>query len=417
MRTRLLASLAVYALGACTHDLTVYDQVDAQASRALDVLYVFDDSADRGNYDRMAAQLDDLQAQLTTVDGALPSLHVGVVTADLGTRGVRDPQPGPAFGHCAGNGDAGALTTFGAGLTFGRFLQDQPAAADRRIRNFDASLGTALARLTNPAVDTASAGCEISQPLEAMRRALDPATNPGFVRADAALAIIFLTNKDDCSLARSAMLDPFDTSLGSSIAFRCTEQGIVCDGSDLRTPGARTHCRPREASPFLVDVSEYRTFLAGLKPDAADITVSAVAGARDQVQIAAGPTLAPACQGGGNAAQPAVRLGALVDAFGGATVDACTQDAAYQQIAAPIARRQRACFPNLDAASSCTVREVSGAATVELPQCTDGGARPCWYRYVDAATCPDGAHVGLGVDRGDAPPPASSRLQATCDAR
>lgn len=416
MRASLFAVLAACVLVACTHELTVYDQVDAEASRALDILYVFDNSADRGNYDRMAAQLEELRSQLTTVDGSLPSLHVGVVTTDLGTRGTRDPQPGPGFGHCVGNGDAGALTTFGAGLTFGRFLQDQPGEGDRRIRNFDAGLDAALARLTNPAASIASTGCEIGQPLEAMRRALDPAVNPGFVRSDAALAVVFLTNKDDCSLARSAMLDPFDTSLGASIPFRCTEQGIACDGGDLRTPGTRANCRPREASPFLVDVSEYRTFLAELKPDPADVAVAAVAGPRGPLQVAAGPTLAPSCQGAGNAALPAVRLGALVDAFGGALVDACTQDAAYQQIAAPIARRQRACFPDLGAARTCTVREVTAAAAAELPQCTDTSARPCWYRYVDASTCPAGAHVGLGVDRGGARPPASSRLQATCDA-
>jgi hypothetical protein len=275
------------------------------------------------------------------VDGQLPSLHVGVVTTDLGTRSRLDPQPGPPIGHCAGDGDAGKLATFNAGLSFGNFLEDLRGPGGTRIRNFDSGLVPELARLTDPAPGTANTGCEFPQPLEAMRRALDPATNPDFIRPGAVLAIVFLTSQDDCSLARGAMLDPFDTSLGPSLAFRCTEQGVICDPDDPRKPGTHTGCRPRERSAFLVDVSEYQTFLAHYKPDPRDVVVSAVAGPRSPFEVRndGAPALAPSCQGAGGSARPAVRIGALVDRFGGALIDGCTQDAAYQQITAPIAGR------------------------------------------------------------------------------
>jgi hypothetical protein len=403
-------------LASCTHDLAVFDRVEVPAARDLDILYVLDNSPARGTYDQMASQLGVLQARLAGPDGQLPSLHVGLVTTDLGTRARLDPQPGPPIGHCAGDGDAGKLVALDGGLSFGGFLEDLRGPGDTRIRNFDQALIPALARLTNPAPATANPGCEFPQPLEAMRRALDAATNPDFIRPGAALSIVFLTSQDDCSLARGALLDPFDTSLGPSLAFRCTEQGVICDPDDPRKAGVHTGCRPRDGSAFLVNVSEYATFLAQYKPDPRDVVVSAVAGPRGsfEVQNDGVPALAPSCQGAGGSAQPAVRIGALVDRFGGALVDGCSQDAAYAQIAAPIAGRQRSCFPSLRRSDGedCTVTAVAGGVETELARCADGGATPCWYTYDDAAACPSGDHVGIAV-RGDTAA-GGSRIAATC---
>ena len=416
-----MRALVFLVLASCTHDIAVFDRVDVPTARDLDILYVFDTSPGRGTYDQLASQLGVLQAQLAGVDGQLPSLHVGVVTTDLGTRGRLDAKPGPPIGHCAGEGDAGKLVTFQAGLTFGRFLEDLPGPGDTRIRNFDPALVTELAQLTNPAPGTANTGCEFPQPLEAMRRALDPATNPDFIRPGAALSIVFLTDHDDCSLARTAMLDPFDTSLGPSLAFRCTEQGVICDPDDPRKPGTHTSCRPREGSPFVVNVSDYQTFLAQYKPDPDDVVVSAVAGPRSSFEVrdAGAPALAPSCQGPGGDATPAVRIGALVDRFGGALIDGCTQDAAYQQIAAPLANRRRSCFPDLRRSDGedCTVTEVAGGVETELARCADGNPPPCWSTYTDAAGCPGGDHIGIAITRGATAAPAGSHIQATCFAK
>lgn len=416
-----MKALLFLVLASCTHDLAVFDQVDVKPARDLDILYVFDNSAGRGNYDQMASQLGVLQTQLGNVDGQLPNLHVGVVTTDLGTRSRLDLQAGPPIGHCAGPGDAGKLVTFQAGLSFGSFLQDLRGPDGSRIRNFDSALGSALGRLTNPPAGMANTGCEFAQPLEAMRRALDPTVNPDFIRPDALLSIVFLTNQDDCSLARGAMLDPFNTALGPSLPFRCTEQGVICDPDDPRTPGVKTNCRPRESSPFLVNVSEYQAFLAGYKADPKDVTVSAVAGPRTsfEVQNDGVPALRPSCQGAGGSAKPAVRIGALVDSFGGALIDGCTQDAAYQKILAPIVGRQRSCFPSLRQSDGddCTVIETAGGVDTELGRCADGSPAPCWYTYTDAAGCPGGDHVGIAVNRGQTAAPAGSRIQATCFAK
>jgi len=413
-----MRALLFLVLASCTHDLAVFDRVDVPAARDLDLLFVLDTSTDHGAYAQMASQLDVLQARLADVDGQLPNLHVGVTTADLGTRGTLDTIPGPPVGNCAGTGNAGKLVTFKAAVA-GRFLEDLRGPDGTRLRNFSSDdLALELGRLTNPELLPAATGCDFAQHLEAMRLALDPATNPGFVRPGAMLSVVFLGTKDDCSVAHSAMLDPSDASLGLPSSFRCTEQGVICDPDDPRRPGVKTNCRPRDGSPFMVDVSEYRTFLSHVKPDPGDVIVSAVGGPRTRFEVLdlGFPALAPSCQGPGGNAKPAVRLGALVDSFGGALVDGCSQDAAYQQITAPILARQRACVPDLRQADgdSCTVVELTGGAASELARCGNGGASPCWYSYADAAACPGGDHLAVAVRRGHTTAPAGSHIEATC---
>lgn len=414
-----MRALLLLALASCTHDLAVFDQIDVQPARDLDMLYVLDNSAARGNYDAMASQLGELATQLANVDGQLPSLHVGVVTTDLGSRGRLDARPAPAVGRCDGDGDGGTLVALDGGLAFGSFLEDLRGPGDARIRNFDGALGDALGRLTNPPPGTANTGCDFPQAMEAMRRALDPATNPDFLRPGAMLSVVFLTGQDDCSLAHGEMLDPANAALGPPFAFRCTEQGVICDPDEPRRPGSHTGCRPRDGSPFIVDVADYQRFLAQLKPDPRDVVVSAVAGPRSSFEVAdvGVPALLPSCRGAGGGAMPAVRIGALIDGFGGALVDGCTQDDAYQQIVAPIVGRQRSCFPHLRASDgdSCTVTETAGGALTELPRCGDGGS-PCWTIFADPAACPDGDHVAIAIRR-SAAAPAGARVQATCFAR
>ena len=118
-----LALLSI-TLAACTHDITEFDRIDdVETGGDLDILYVLDNSADRGNYDTMGGQLDVLSAQLATIDGQVPSLHVGVVTADLGTKGTDDALAPATFRNCAGTGDNATLTIFDAGLD-DPFLED-----------------------------------------------------------------------------------------------------------------------------------------------------------------------------------------------------------------------------------------------------------------------------------------------------
>jgi hypothetical protein len=402
-------------LASCTHDIALVDRIDdVKTGRDLDILMVFDNSPDRSSYDQMASQLDTLETRLQLIDGQVPSLHIGVVTADLGTSGTQDATPVAAIGHCSGDGGKGVLTTFNTFIESG-YIEDLRGPNGTRVRNYDApNLASEVRLLTNPGTG-AGTGCEFGQPLEAMRRALDPATNPGFIRPDAQLMVVFLTHIDDCSLARGAMLDPNDASLGPQ-GFRCTEQGVICDEEDPRKPGVHTNCRPREGSELMVDVSEYKTFLEQYKADPQDVIVSAVAGARTPFRVLDVPVLAPSCQSAAGFARPAVRIGALVDAFGGATVDGCSQDAAYTKLTAPILKRQKSCFQNLARADGedCRVIEIVGAQQTEFARCADGGAMPCWSIDADTSACPGGENLAIAISRGNTTVPTDSRIAATC---
>jgi hypothetical protein len=403
----------------CTHDIETYKPLDVQRARALDVLFVIDDSPDRAKYDVMAQQIDVLQSQLASVDGQLPSLHVGVVTTDLGTSSTDDAAPlRPTVMGCLGAGKEAKLQTFTSTITDG-YLSDERDASGGRSKNYTGDLAVELAKLTNP--DMPPAGCEIEQPLEAMRRALDPATNPGFLRDGALLHVVFLTNEDDCSLKTGALLEPLDTTLGPLSSFRCTREGVICDPDDPARPGRHDNCRPREDSRFVAPVGQYIDFLANLKADRADVTVSAVGGSRTDfiVRDFGQPVLNPSCSGPGGLAYPAVRIGAVVDAFGGTIADSCTQTDAYAQITAPVVNRQRSCFPSLAAAEmdDCTVTEIAGDAETDFAQCGEGDAGPCWFAYTDAAACPSGANLGIAIKRGSTTAPADSRIEARCFVR
>lgn len=410
-----MRALVVLLLASCTPTIEAYKPLDVQPARDLDILFVIDDSSDRGNYDEMASQIDVLQRQLAAVDGQLPNLHVGVVTTDLGTSGTRDTIPAASIGGCIGFGRGGHLQTFG-GDAGGGYLEDLRGSDGTRRQNFSSGdLATELLRLTNP---TLSGGCEYGQPLEAMRRALDPDTNPGFLRPGAMLSIVFLTNEDDCSLATGALLDPTNAALGPPTKFRCTAQGVICDPDDPAREGKHLNCRPREGSAYLVDVSEYAAFLADLKPDPRDVVVSAVAGPRSSfvVRDVGSPVLRPSCEGGGGPAYPAVRIGALVDRFGGALVDGCTQAAVYEQLTTPIVARQRSCFPTLALADGddCTVREIAGDTETELVPCAGGEPGPCWYKLADPTACPGGDNLAIAVKRGGSSAPDGARIEARC---
>jgi hypothetical protein len=217
-KLRLACLLAVIA--ACGDDeVSLQDaSVDAATmapplASSLDVLFVVDNSATMGPHQqRLAAAIPRFIERLSQ---QAQSLHVGVVTTNLG--GLQDlPANASApVRSCAGVGDDGRLqasieaardgtevecrdafcsmpTTVLVAPDPACALDDQPAyqaytqaAKDTRALGCVARVGVL--------------GCPFEQPLEAMRMALG-AQNPGFLRADAALAVVVLSDEDDCSV-------------------------------------------------------------------------------------------------------------------------------------------------------------------------------------------------------------------------
>jgi len=119
-------------------------------------------------------------------------------------------------------------------------------------------------------------GCGMEAPLEGAKRALDGhrTENAGFMRPGAALAVIFITDEEDCSVQmarrsetapptkdcstpdQNASWDCFNTD------YRCLARSMQCD-QPMNTQGAHTNCKERPDN-FLEPISKYTKFFGSL---------------------------------------------------------------------------------------------------------------------------------------------------------
>ncbi|MDQ3036129.1 MAG: hypothetical protein M3Y87_27255 [Myxococcota bacterium] len=262
-----------------------------RANGRLDVVFMVDNSnsmteeqaALYAQIPRLARALasGDVDADGTQDFPALESVRVGVVSSDMGTGGFEIPTCGAGtFGTALG--DDGVLLTTPRGdgtacdASYPRFAElgaDAPAGA---LDAFVDHVGC----IANIGIG----GCGFEQPLEAALKAVTPASaairfeggtsghadgaNAGFVRTDSMLAIVMLTDEDDCSAADSGI---FDTS--------SPEYG----GTDLNL---RCSTYPEAVHP----TSRYVDGLLALRADPADVIFATVAGAPPDV-IASAPDL------------------------------------------------------------------------------------------------------------------------------
>jgi hypothetical protein len=240
-------------------------QFQVEVNRNVDILFVIDDSGSMEaeqleiteNFNRMIEKLQSLE------DG-LPNVHIGVISTDVGA--------GPYLGgYCEADGENGRLQRTGRipGCTppADSFIKDIELADGTRDRNYTESLSETFACIAKLGIQ----GCGFEQPLEAMRRALNGSNpqNLPFLREDARLAVIFVSDEDDCSTREARMFSDNDgdlAELGPRTSYRCFEFGIQCEsGVGIREPGVRENCVPLEGSDFMYDIEEYVGFLNSLK--------------------------------------------------------------------------------------------------------------------------------------------------------
>ena len=200
----------------------------------VDILFMIDNSPE------MTSMEAKLNAQLPLFVQALqslplpPSLHIAVVSSDMGA-------PGDSTGsiQCTAMGDQGKFesiargtctdTTLAPGNTF---ISD----ADRMPNYSDASLADVLQCIAL----LPDHGCGFEHQLASIDRALGgdgqlPSTNAGFLRPEAALAIVILTNEDDCSAPANTELYSLNggqqniaNPLGPIANYRCNQFGHLC---------------------------------------------------------------------------------------------------------------------------------------------------------------------------------------------
>ena len=373
--------------------------------QALDVVFNVDSGAAADLQQNLKQALGPL---ITALQGT--SLHIGVVTSDLGSSGGRSVGT-VGQGGCAGFGDGGLFKGSFA-LLSGSFLTSDPP-------NYDGAMQPVLGQM----LSVGATGCGYEQPFATTRIALD--VNAGFLRDDASLAIVILTDEDDCSLD-PGLLEP-SIKLGPLASFRCTTQGVVCD-QPLDVIGPKTNCRPNKASTLVEDPQITRRALASIKPRSELLTVSAIVGNPTQFAVEGRVIngmdqlrLVPSCSWqsptGANVADPPVRIASLVHAYQsrGALESACNPDLrpAVTRIATTIKRSLGIACVEVAADRICTARDVAGTVVKDLSPCPAVG--DCFEIVADPVACSETrAHHRVSVDRKTTPEPGT-RTELYCE--
>ena len=396
--------------------------------RNVDILFLVDDSSSMAAAQATLRQsFGRFASALRALPGGLPNVHIGVVSSDMGA------GDGSIAG-CVGTGKGGVFqylprgtctsTDLQAGATF---ISDVGGT-----KNYTGNLEDVLGCMSA----LGESGCGFEHQFAAITRALGadgkgspPAENAGFLRPDAYLAIIMLTNEDDCSAADGVPL--FDTSqnltLGSQLGppsnFRCNEFGHICDlGPPSRNApnGVVTdtktyqNCVSAENAGLLKTVGDAAAQIKALKADpSGQIFVASIQGPATPYQVhwktpsttdsGPWPEVTHACTAANASfADPGVRTAELVAQFGanGLLSSICDADfgTALEQVAARIGMALSGrCITEAIADDparpgyqpQCTAQMWTSVNALQaVPSCADnGGTAPCWSLSTDGAGC------------------------------
>lgn len=303
----------------------------------LDLLFMIDDSPsmseEQANLARNFPRLIDVLKELPS---GFPDLHLGVVSSDMGAGAAN------LTGGC-GNalGDRGVLQVrSGCGLdpNKGRYLSSQNGGTQN---NFEGDIAEVFACLAN----LGTQGCGFEHQLQSVRMALSGfvSDNAGFLRSDAHLAVVYITDEDDCSApANSTMFEDFsDHNVDTSL--RCSIAGHICNGQAppvqvFSTPLVNCSAAP-DGGGKLIPVS---TFVDEMKQlHTQSVSVSVIGGWPGDVSSASYaigydtaspyPDLLgslPICESANGKAVVELRMKQFVDAFGpaGQIVSICQDD-------------------------------------------------------------------------------------------
>ena len=259
----------------------------------VDVLLMVDNSSS------MIEMQQKLYAQLPLFIQSLqslptpPNLHLAVVSSDMGAPGDSTASIG-----CTAVGDQGEFqsqprgtctaTTLTAGATFISDVNMMPNYTDPL-----ASVLQCIALLGDK-------GCGFEHQLASIDRALGadgqgpaPSTNADFLRPNAYLVIVILTNEDDCSAPANTELyslnggmQNLSNPLGPIANYRCNQFGHLCtdpaSGAVIApplTPPADaqgtstaptldlTSCTSNDTNGLLTPVAKFVSDIRALKPD------------------------------------------------------------------------------------------------------------------------------------------------------
>jgi hypothetical protein len=306
--------------------------VPTVAGRAkVDLLFMIDDSiAMEERQKAFAAALPALFQALSAGKRGAPDLHLGVISSSVGA------GPTPVGDQCPPGGDRGRMQIrpgCGVDPSAEGFVRFDPGGYANVPDGPDS-----LAKVAACMVPLGMRGCGLEHQLMSLYLALDGKTNleqSAFVRDDAVLAIILLSDEDDCSGPPDANFfsDPIP---GQDHGLRCALKGHLCGGKPIPTAPfvwPLSDCAPAgrgssDEKARLVDVGFFVDFIKNLKPNPdRDLFVGSVIGWSDdpaaryriaEITVPSGTQLwsAPICQDqvAGSAA-PGIRLHAFTKSF------------------------------------------------------------------------------------------------------
>jgi hypothetical protein len=361
----------------------------------LDLLFMIDNSSSmQPLQQKLVTAFPSILApfELDPVTGRPVDLHVAVVSSSFGGgawpnvnqcgNGTHPGDDGGTFQQGPGGARSGTCASLNPGETYLRTGDGTTSGP-----NFTGALGDVFACMallgdTGCGFESQFQSVQVALTRAALPRGLAPGGDPdngGFLRPEARLAVVMLTNEDDCSVPTGSLLlspnvnstdDP--SGLGALQSYRCNEFGHLC--ADPAAPGGPKVPPPHTmalgasitldacvsaedqgkvdlitdsgGSPdptmgHLVTVSSFIAFLKGLKADPRDVFVAALDGPSTPYTVTGymsfasnevDPEVAHVCtQMLGTDlvyADPAVRINQWVTAFGanGFTQSICDPD-------------------------------------------------------------------------------------------
>jgi hypothetical protein len=256
-----------------TPTATVTTNFTQKINNEIDILFMVDNSSSMTEMQqKLYDQLPTFMQVLESIPNP-PSLHVAVVSSDMGA-------PGDSTGSimCTSFGDNGAFQSSPrSDSKLGITCTDSTLATPQNQQNNDNTFisdDNGVKNFTDPDISTVfqciaflgDTGCGFEHQLASIDHALGsdnfqpdpnnpgqlipspPSTNAGFLRPEAYLGIVILTNEDDCSAPQNTQLYSLNVggsgqqnimnALGPIQNYRCNEFGHLCKDPASGDPNA-----------------------------------------------------------------------------------------------------------------------------------------------------------------------------------
>ncbi len=269
--------------------------VNTRAKQDVDILFVVDTSPSMSpKQKQLGTAIDNF---IKKIDMSGSNYHVGVVSTDIGAQQAPNTafQPGnlniPGCESYKGNdGELQKLACSGRDQS--KWSVDAKGACTTLCptklepTNGDVYLWKQDGITNAPNNDIigtfkciapiGDVGCGLESPLEAAKRALDnhSTVNSGFLRTNSVLAVIFVTDEDDCSVAMANRTQNNPNSIDCTKSgmstyncwkndFRCLAYNLKCN-EPMTTTGAKTGCT-ENGNGYLESIDKYVRFFSNLR--------------------------------------------------------------------------------------------------------------------------------------------------------